>query len=107
MENAISLADLAIRAAATFQSKFGRAPTVVVAAPGRVNLIGEHTDYNDGFVLPMRRAIWSTTHTLPRCASNTGSANSSPGIGTSCALPIFGFRIRSPRACLPGSHQAG
>ena len=53
MEDAISLADLAIRATATFHSKFGRVPTVVVAAPGRVNLIGEHTDYNDGFVLPM------------------------------------------------------
>jgi galactokinase len=30
----------------------GRAPDVVWSAPGRVNLIGEHTDYNDGFVLP-------------------------------------------------------
>ncbi len=30
----------------------GRAPVLWVAAPGRVNLIGEHTDYNDGFVLP-------------------------------------------------------
>jgi galactokinase len=32
---------------------FGHSPKWVVAAPGRVNLIGEHTDYNDGFVLPM------------------------------------------------------
>ncbi len=36
-----------------FQARFGAAPTVIVRAPGRVNLIGEHTDYNDGFVLPI------------------------------------------------------
>src|SRR5438270_2318947 len=36
-----------------FQSLFGRSPTVIAQAPGRVNLIGEHTDYNGGFVLPM------------------------------------------------------
>jgi galactokinase len=36
----------------TFERIFGTRPEVVVRAPGRVNLIGEHTDYNDGFVLP-------------------------------------------------------
>src|ERR1035437_6309399 len=36
-----------------FARCFGHAPRWVVAAPGRVNLIGEHTDYNDGYVLPM------------------------------------------------------
>jgi galactokinase len=36
-----------------FRRCFGHAPRWVVAAPGRVNLIGEHTDYNEGFVLPM------------------------------------------------------
>ena len=35
-----------------FASGFGSDPTLAVQAPGRVNLIGEHTDYNDGFVLP-------------------------------------------------------
>jgi galactokinase len=35
-----------------FHTTYGEAPEVVVRAPGRVNLIGEHTDYNDGFVLP-------------------------------------------------------
>ena len=39
--------DLAVE----FAYRFGRAPTVS-RAPGRVNLIGEHTDYNDGFVMP-------------------------------------------------------
>ena len=37
----------------TFAGLFGRAPDVVADAPGRVNLIGEHTDYNGGFVLPL------------------------------------------------------
>ena len=36
----------------SFTSIFGYAPTHFIQAPGRVNLIGEHTDYNDGFVLP-------------------------------------------------------
>jgi len=35
-----------------FQQKFGRAPAQLARAPGRVNLLGEHVDYNDGFVLP-------------------------------------------------------
>ena len=43
-----------------FTNRFGEAPRWVVRAPGRVNLIGEHTDYNDGFVLPLAidRAVW-------------------------------------------------
>ena len=36
-----------------FTRHFGRAPACAAAAPGRVNLIGEHVDYNNGFVLPM------------------------------------------------------
>lgn len=36
----------------TFEQVFNAAPQVVASAPGRVNLLGEHTDYNDGFVLP-------------------------------------------------------
>lgn len=41
----------AVRAA--FEEATGRAPDGVWSAPGRVNLVGEHTDYNDGFVLPV------------------------------------------------------
>ncbi|HEU5396464.1 MAG TPA: galactokinase [Verrucomicrobiae bacterium] len=45
--------DLSNRVVEQFQKTYGRAPRWIVAAPGRVNVIGEHTDYNDGFVLPM------------------------------------------------------
>ncbi|MEB3222495.1 MAG: galactokinase [Candidatus Sericytochromatia bacterium] len=38
---------------AAFTERYGAPPAYVVRAPGRVNLIGEHTDYNDGFVLPV------------------------------------------------------
>jgi galactokinase len=40
------------KAVAFFREKFGSDPTVAAFAPGRVNLIGEHVDYNGGFVLP-------------------------------------------------------
>lgn len=40
-------------AAAGFESRFNRPPAGLWSAPGRVNLIGEHTDYNEGFVLPL------------------------------------------------------
>lgn len=43
-----------------FQQKYQKSPTLNVYAPGRVNIIGEHTDYNDGFVMP--------------CAINYGTA---------------------------------
>lgn len=46
------LADLATDASTCLRSNFGHEATVLAAAPGRVNLIGEHIDYCDGFVLP-------------------------------------------------------
>lgn len=47
------MSDLLHRALAAFSERFGGAPALIARAPGRVNLIGEHTDYNEGFVLPM------------------------------------------------------
>jgi len=52
--------DLSKQLSESFVKHFGDKASLIVRAPGRVNLIGEHTDYNDGFVLPMAidRAIW-------------------------------------------------
>src|ERR1700735_2571377 len=43
-----------------FQNRFGRAPTIVTRAPGRIEFIGNHTDYNGGTVLgaAIDRAVW-------------------------------------------------
>lgn len=47
------LEELLAEARRAFREEFGADPELAVSAPGRVNLIGEHTDYNQGLVLPM------------------------------------------------------
>ena len=49
-----------------FEQVYGRPPTQTVSAQGRVNLIGEHTDYNDGFVLPMSLPLGMRVAVGPR-----------------------------------------
>lgn len=49
----MTLLELTARVSQEFAKTYGRVPRWIAAAPGRVNIIGEHTDYNDGFVLPM------------------------------------------------------
>ena len=53
------LDQLVAEAVEAFTSRFGRPPRFAAAAPGRVNLIGDHTDYNDGYVLPMAIDRWT------------------------------------------------
>lgn len=49
-----NVSELVCEARRVYEDIFGGdSPEVAVCAPGRVNLIGEHTDYNEGFVLPM------------------------------------------------------
>ncbi len=50
-----------------YQSRFLAAPDYLIRAPGRVNLIGGHTDYNGGFVLPLAvdRAVWLAVGAAP------------------------------------------
>ena len=49
-----------------FVQRYGRAPVWMAAAPGRVNLIGEHTDYNDGYVFPMALERYTVAAGAPR-----------------------------------------
>ena len=67
--------------AGRFEALYSRAPDVETSAPGRVNLIGEHTDYNDGYVLPLavplrtRIAVARRDDDLARVASRERDAD--------------------------------
>ncbi|SFO95553.1 galactokinase [Saccharomonospora viridis] len=88
---------------AAFTAAFGRQPDGVWAAPGRVNIIGEHTDYNDGFVLPMalpqgvRAAVGRTTDSRVRVVSRqepgapvTVGLDAKPGAVTDWSAYVIG-----------------
>ncbi len=69
----MTLKELATHIAAEFEKHYGRPPRWIVAAPGRVNVIGEHTDYNDGFVLPMAIERYAIMAADPSAASSSFS----------------------------------
>ena len=82
-----------------FRHRWEAEPAVVVRAPGRVNLIGEHTDYNDGFVLPMAidRAVWIALRPRPDRRVVLHSLNF--GDLTDFALGGFGQKMLNRRVC--------
>lgn len=69
----------------TFRNTFGCDPDIAACAPGRVNLIGEHVDYNDGFVLPMA---------LPMVTVVVGKKNYTP---STCEVVTCVENIREQR----------
>jgi galactokinase len=72
VESNVPLATLHEQVVARFTARFGQPPHWVAAAPGRVNVIGEHTDYNDGFVLPMAIERFCVIAAAPAPAGSRG-----------------------------------
>jgi len=74
IEANIPVEKMAEQVRAEFQQRHGRAPRWITVAPGRVNLIGEHIDYNDGFVLPMaiERYVVLAADSHPRGSDDGG-----------------------------------
>jgi len=72
--------ELAHETAERFTKIYGRQPRWLAAAPGRVNVIGEHTDYNDGFVLPMAIERYTVIAAAPSASDrNTIQLRSTAG----------------------------
>ena len=78
----------------SFEAVFGGVPAAIGHAPGRVNLLGEHTDYNDGFVLPI--AIPQQTHVAIRRCSGTAFSLYSATLDRTAIFALDAAKI-SPR----------
>ncbi|GHS86131.1 galactokinase [Synergistales bacterium] len=78
--------DTAIEA---FRAHFGGEPELIIRTPGRVNLMGEHTDYNKGYVLPMTisRAVWMAL----RASSATSARLYSVDYDEECSFGVNKF----------------
>jgi galactokinase len=81
--------------ASAFAALTGRPPEVIWSAPGRVNLIGEHTDYNDGFVLPFALAV-RTAAAAARRSDGRLTVRSQQRPGEVADMPVAALRPGSP-----------
>ncbi|WBB56416.1 galactokinase [Verrucosispora sp. WMMD573] len=113
---------VADRATACFRHAYGQTPAGRWAAPGRVNLIGEHTDYNDGFVLPFALPLCTVVAATPQpagswtvCSELTGETVSfgtdevtRPGRVTGWAAYVAGvvWALREAGHPVPGARLA-
>ena len=90
-----------------FRERFGRRPEHAVRAPGRVNLIGEHTDYNDGPVLPCATGADTGAHRGTDAVADTHTADTNGSL-TGGTAAFRRARARRRIATLgPIGHAAG
>jgi galactokinase len=94
-----ALNDVLARAIAAFEARFGRRPTHAATAPGRVNLIGEHTDYNEGFALPLAIDRWTAVVAAPadRKRSSWFALDLDAGAELALAQPLTPLRNAEAR----------
>lgn len=70
----------------SFSERFGKEPTVLVRSPGRINLIGDHTDYNLGYVLPAAIDRYTKLAASPRTDRKLNVFSETVGSGTEIDL---------------------
>jgi len=87
IEASPSLDELIQGAAGQFACQFGASARWFGAAPGRINLIGEHTDYNDGWVLPMAIDRYTVVAAAPGQTPGQLTVNSQ-AFGTQASLKL-------------------
>jgi galactokinase len=103
----------ATRACAVFHRHFGSSPRWIASAPGRVNLIGEFTDFNDGFVLPMaierRTVIAAAPNGTTRIVLQSEATGEAASIELSVPLcpDAKGHWINYPKGVLAGFLERG
>jgi galactokinase len=84
----MTLTELSNQTAAQFTKVHGHPPRWIAAAPGRVNVIGEHTDYNDGFVLPMAIERYTVIAAAPAKKAGHVTLHSSEKDGKALAIDL-------------------
>lgn len=102
-----SLACTTRRVCALFEHSFGRAPRAIAAAPARVNIVGEHTDYAGGLVLPFAADRWCVAAVGPARADRSGLVSAELGSAGHLVWTDRGVALQPARALSHAAHSWG